>query len=485
MNQQEICSTLGACSLSLSSTPSPSPSPTPSPSLSHDLVSNTNTDTITATLQTISITNNNNNNDTITTYSSKETLDTTTPSTPIAATAPATLLPPPIICTTSTTSFLSKPSSESEYQNDSNLTSPITTSSTSSIPSTPTTATPTLNITPPLSISTNIIRLGITSDTTCPWCFITKRRIFKAIEIFHSLSLEASKVEFDIQWHSYQLHAQASLIPGPKAKHYERKFGSEKAKFVRTRVSKAGRNEGIEFRTADNVLYCNTLNSHRLIRYARERMARRLYGNRFGEGVGSSNSNSSSDRVDGEEDPHNNDEDVVVEEQEQEQQEQEEEEEYKIDYLGNFMEDAMVEELFQSHFLRGECGDLPTLNEIARKVLLATTTFLNKDSIRGVEGEAEGERGEGNSNHHSNINNKIVEITNTKDEYQTELEQELVDAEEFLLTDEYLDEIKEEIRVAKKDLGIQGVPAIIVQNTYLLSGGQDPSTFVEVFKRVV
>ncbi|KAF9199878.1 hypothetical protein BGZ49_009954 [Haplosporangium sp. Z 27] len=412
--------------------------------------------TITATLQTISITNNNNNNDTTTTDSSKKTLDTTTPSIPITATAPATLLPPPIICTTSTTSFLSKPSSsESDYQNDSNLTSPITTSSTSSIPSTPTTATPTLNITPPLSISTNIIRL------------------------------EASKVEFDIQWHPYQLHAQASLIPGPKAKHYERKFGSEKAKFVRTRISKAGRNEGIEFRTADNVLYCNTLNSHRLIRYARERMARRLYGNRFGEGVSGSCSSSSSDRVDGEEDQHNNDEDVVVEEQEQEQQEQEEEEEYKIDYLGNFMEDAMVEELFHSHFLRGECGDLPTLKEIARKVLLSTTTFLNKDSIRGVEGEAEGERGEGNSNHHNNINNKIVEITNTKDEYQTELEQELVDVEEFLLTDEYLDEIKEEIRVAKKDLGIQGVPAIIVQNTYLLSGGQDPSTFVEVFKRVV
>ncbi|KAK3816348.1 MAG: hypothetical protein J3Q66DRAFT_283668, partial [Benniella sp.] len=124
-------------------------------------------------------------------------------------------------------------------------------------------------ITPPATISTFKIRLDITSDSTCPWCFITKRRITKAIELFHSLSAEARRVQFDIHWRPYQLDPMAPKEPIPKSKLYTRKFGPEKAIFVRERVMAAGRLEGIEFLNADDCLYCSTLNSHRLIRYAR------------------------------------------------------------------------------------------------------------------------------------------------------------------------------------------------------------------------
>ncbi|KAF9110574.1 hypothetical protein BGX27_006177 [Mortierella sp. AM989] len=334
-----------------------------------------------------------------------------------------------------------------ENEPESAATTPITTPTTPTIPTTIITS-------PPLVITTDIVRLDITSDATCPWCFIIKRRIAKAIQIFHSLSFEASKVRFDIHWHPYQLDPQAPQNPIPKSKHYTRKWGSDQATFVKDRIAKAGKVEGIEFNTVDNVLYCNTLNSHRLIRYARERMGRRLFGNQLGK-----YSNHGGEEK--EDDKDNNY--TKTNENEDSGEEEEYEEEDEIDALGNLMEDAMVEELFQSHFERGECGDIPTLQQIARKVLYATTTALKVE--RGIH--------------------RIINITDSQEEYHAEMEQELIDVEQYLLTDEYLDDIKEEIRVAKKEMGIQGVPAIVVQNTYLLSGGQDPSTFVEIFKRVV
>ncbi|KAF9360485.1 hypothetical protein BGX26_009175 [Mortierella sp. AD094] len=446
MSQQESCGTIDACALSLSSTHPPT------------VVTTIATDTLTATLQAISIAKNNNNPDACTGCSNPslpplpQPTSTTTAKPNIIC---STTLDPPSLSSSEETETESECHIGNEEEEESTATTPITT------PSTPTTTT----IAPPLSINTNIIRLDITSDTTCPWCFVTKRRIAKAIRIFHSLSFEASKVRFDIHWHPYQLDPQAPLNPSSKStksKLYTRKWGTDQATFVKSRIVKAGKVEGLEFRGADNVLYCNTLNSHRLIRYARERMGRRLFGNRLG-GY-SEEGEEENEEVDNNHTKTNETEEENSKEQyEEEEGEQEEEEEDEIDVLGNFMEDAMVEELFQSHFERGECGDMPTLQEIARKVLNATTTAL-KDS-RG--------------------NHRIVNITDSEEEYQAEMEQELIDVEQYLLTDECLDDIKEEIRVAKKEMGFQGVPAIVVQNTYLLFGGQDPSTFVEVFKRVV
>ncbi|KAG0006257.1 hypothetical protein BGZ80_008112 [Entomortierella chlamydospora] len=442
MSQQELCDTVEACALSLSSTHPPTVATTLA------------TDTLTATLQAISIAKNDNKPDVCT--GSHCPLPQPQPT--IATTAK-----PSTHCSTNldptSLSSSEETETESEYhieieEGESAAISPIT------APSTPTTTT----ITPPLSISTNIIRLDIASDTTCPWCFVTKRRISKAINIFHSLSFEASKVRFDIHWHPYQLDPQAPLNPSAKSRVYARKFGADQANFVKSRIVNAAKLEGLSFRGADNVLYCNTLNSHRLIRYARERMGRRLFGNRSGGYFEKGEEEGHEETEDSHAKAKETEEEGEGEgEGEGEEEEQEGEDDDGIDELGNFMEEAMVEELFQSHFERGECGDMPTLQAIARKVLHATTTAL-KDS-RG--------------------NHRIVNLTESEEEYQAEMEQELIDVEQYLLTDEDMEDIKEEVRIAKKEMGFQGVPAIVVQNTYLLFGGQDPSTFVEIFKRAV
>ena len=148
-----------------------------------------------------------------------------------------------------------------------------------------------------------------------------------------------------------------------------------------------------------------------------------------------------------------------------------------IDKFGNRMEDAMVDELFQSHFERGECGDLPTLKKCARSVLYQIAAIENARSSPPPPPPAAAALPPATPTPGANHSPRLID--------EEAIEQEMVRIEQFLDSDEGLEEVVEEIRVAKHDMGIQGVPSIIVQNTYLLSGGQDSHTFVEIFKRVV
>ncbi|KAF9558482.1 hypothetical protein EC968_007091 [Mortierella alpina] len=274
--------------------------------------------------------------------------------------------------------------------------------------------------------ATQSIRMDIYSDTTCPWCYITKKRLEKAMRTFQSQT--PNRIRFDIHWHPYQLDPQAPHLPVLRSKLLQRKFGSERAAQVQERILVAGKIEGIEFLYSDQSLYCNTMDSHRLIRFARENMGpswkRKSVSAAAAAGVAATSTETENGHEPGSE-------------------------ETEMDDMGNVIEDLMVEELFKSHFARGECGDLPTLKECGRKVLR---------ELAALDG------------FHM---------------HESEIQQQITEMERVLDSQEGLDEVKEEIRVAKHDLQLQGVPAIVVQNTYLLSGGQDASTFTEIFKRVL
>ncbi|KAF9184787.1 hypothetical protein BGZ50_003448 [Haplosporangium sp. Z 11] len=303
------------------------------------------------------------------------------------------------------------------------------------------------------AVVTTTIRLDIYSDTTCPWCYITKKRVEKAMRIFQneysaaSLASESKcAVYFDIHWHPFQLDPQASPVPILRSKLYARKFASDRAALIKNRIITAGRVEGIQFMYSEQTLYCNSMDSHRLIWYARHRMVRTK---RKPVNIYSITSN---------------DKDV--------QQEDQKEYEEEVDKFGNRMEDAIAEELFKSHFERGECGDIPTLKECARRVL--RQEFLPSSRTETMVQPL-------SSASSSAIGLGITTLYLDEDE----IEDEVAKVERFLEGDEGLDVIKEEIRVAKQRIQLNGVPAIVVQNTYLLFGGQDPATFVGVFKRVI
>ena len=42
------------------------------------------------------------------------------------------------------------------------------------------------------------MQIDVVSDTVCPWCYIGKRRLARALEM-------RPEIEFDIQWRPYRL----------------------------------------------------------------------------------------------------------------------------------------------------------------------------------------------------------------------------------------------------------------------------------------
>lgn len=106
------------------------------------------------------------------------------------------------------------------------------------------------------------MHIDIVSDVVCPWCYIGKRRLERALARRPGLAVTRS-------WRAFQLNPD---LPGeglPQPLYLAGKFGSAReAARVYTVLSAAGRAEGIDFAFERIGRAPNTLRAHRLIRYA-------------------------------------------------------------------------------------------------------------------------------------------------------------------------------------------------------------------------
>lgn len=107
------------------------------------------------------------------------------------------------------------------------------------------------------------MQLDVISDTVCPWCYIGKKRLDKAVSAW-----DRKDVEIAISWRPYQLDATIPPEGVDRQKYYERKFGSERAKEAGKMISELGEKEGINFAFDQIKRSPNTLDSHRLVRWA-------------------------------------------------------------------------------------------------------------------------------------------------------------------------------------------------------------------------
>lgn len=106
------------------------------------------------------------------------------------------------------------------------------------------------------------MQIDVISDTVCPWCYIGKRRLERALSL-------RPQIEFDVRWRPFQLDPSTPLEGIDRKTYIERKFGSsEKIKPIHTALLKAGEDEGIAFAFEKITRTPNTLNSHRVIRWA-------------------------------------------------------------------------------------------------------------------------------------------------------------------------------------------------------------------------
>lgn len=108
------------------------------------------------------------------------------------------------------------------------------------------------------------MRIDIFSDTVCPWCFIGKRRLERALA-------ERPQPDLGVRWRAFQLNPDMPAEGMDRREYLERKFGGpEGARQVYDAVREAGAAEKIPFAFERIRRQPNSLASHRLIRFAGE-----------------------------------------------------------------------------------------------------------------------------------------------------------------------------------------------------------------------
>lgn len=110
------------------------------------------------------------------------------------------------------------------------------------------------------------LTIDVVSDVVCPWCFIGKRHLDRALQLWRE---ERPDTEVAVRWRPFFLNPDTPEAGEPYRPFLEKKFGgTEKLAEIWQRLGAAGRTAGIEFAFEKIERRANTLNAHRLIHYA-------------------------------------------------------------------------------------------------------------------------------------------------------------------------------------------------------------------------
>lgn len=107
-----------------------------------------------------------------------------------------------------------------------------------------------------------MVKLDILSDPICPWCYIGKANLDRALE-------RAGDHPFTIEWHPFQLNPAMPAQGADRRSYLEAKFGGRAAAVqAYAQVSQAAIKAGLAFNFETMDRTPNTLNAHRLIHWA-------------------------------------------------------------------------------------------------------------------------------------------------------------------------------------------------------------------------
>tara|TARA_R110002051_G_scaffold71624_5_gene129384 strand:+ start:23736 stop:24425 length:690 start_codon:yes stop_codon:yes gene_type:complete len=108
------------------------------------------------------------------------------------------------------------------------------------------------------------IKIDVISDVACPWCYVGKKRLEKAIK-------EWDGVKIEIEWHPFQLDPNIPKEGLDRDTYLTNKFGSVDGPLEMTkRLEVTGKEEGINFNFGNEWLAVNTLPLHQLLHIAGE-----------------------------------------------------------------------------------------------------------------------------------------------------------------------------------------------------------------------
>ena len=90
------------------------------------------------------------------------------------------------------------------------------------------------------------VAIDVVSDVVCPWCYIGKRRLEKAIAL-------APDVPVEVRWHPYFLNPWVPREGITREQYLTTKFGSvERYKEIAQRVAAAAADEGLTYAPAEH-----------------------------------------------------------------------------------------------------------------------------------------------------------------------------------------------------------------------------------------
>jgi predicted DsbA family dithiol-disulfide isomerase len=129
------------------------------------------------------------------------------------------------------------------------------------------------------------IAVDVVSDVVCPWCYIGQKRLDAAVAT-------VPEVDVTVRWRPYQLDPTIPPQGRDRREYMLGKFGSEeRIREIHARIEPLGAAEGIAFDFGAIKVAPNTLDAHRLIRWAandrpevQSLLVRRLFAAFFEEG---------------------------------------------------------------------------------------------------------------------------------------------------------------------------------------------------------
>jgi predicted DsbA family dithiol-disulfide isomerase len=112
------------------------------------------------------------------------------------------------------------------------------------------------------------LTIDVVSDVVCPWCFIGKRRLERALELYAEAHPGSPAPE--VTWRPFQLNPWLPVEGMSRQDYVQKKFGAQGGA-VYTRVSGVGAEVGIAFAFDRIVRQPNTVAAHSLVDLAHAR----------------------------------------------------------------------------------------------------------------------------------------------------------------------------------------------------------------------
>lgn len=128
------------------------------------------------------------------------------------------------------------------------------------------------------------VSIDVISDVMCPWCYIGKRRLEKALEM-------VPDIDVDVHWRPFQLDPTLPPEGKDRKQYLSEKFGGiEQANALYQNVVNAAAGEGLDLKVDRIERSPNTIDAHRLIRWAattglQDAVVERLFQLYFMEGA--------------------------------------------------------------------------------------------------------------------------------------------------------------------------------------------------------